>query len=118
MKLHSLFAVAVMSFGLGTVSSYAEEAEKNYYPYPHMFVGVQGGVQNTFNSDFNNWKTFTPTASLSFGGYFNKFFGARLHFNGVWDKGCASTVLTHETEYFNYNYLTTNVDALMGCSIN
>ncbi len=108
-----MFAVAVMSFGLGTASSFAEETEKNYYPYPHMFVGVQGGVQNTFNKDYNNWKTFTPTASLSFGGYFNKFLGARLHFNGVWDKGCASTVLTQETKYFNYNYLTTSADALI-----
>ena len=107
-----MFTVAIMSFGLGT-AAFAEDAEKDYYPYPHMFVGVQGGVQNTFNKNYNNWKTFTPTASLSFGGYFNKFFGARLHFNGIWDKGCASTVLTNETKYFNYNYLTTSADALI-----
>ena len=110
MKMRNLLALAAMAFAF---TSYAEEKEKDYYPYPHMFVGVQGGVQNTFNNNYNNWKTFTPTASLSFGGYFNNFFGARLHFNGAWDKGCASTVLTNQTKYFDYNYLTTSADALI-----
>ena len=112
MKMRNLLALAAAIVGFATVSN-AQETEKSYYPYPYMFVGVQGGVQNTFNNDYNNWKTFTPTASLSFGGYFNKFLGARLHFNGIWDKGSASTVIGNETKHFNYNYLTTNADALI-----
>ena len=112
MKMRNLLALAAAIVGFATVSN-AQETEKSYYPYPYMFVGVQGGVQNTFNNDYNNWKTFTPTASLSFGGYFNKFLGARLHFNGIWDKGSASTVIGNETKHFNYNYLTTSADALI-----
>jgi hypothetical protein len=81
-----------------------------------MFVGVQGGVQNTFNNSFNNWKTFTPTASLSFGGYFNKIVGSRLHFNGIWDKGSAQYLSLKEKPYsgkFDYKYLTTSADVLV-----
>lgn len=78
-----------------------------------MFVGVQGGVQNTFNNSFNNWKTFTPTASLSFGGYFNKVVGSRLHFNGIWDKGSARYLQGNGSTQFDYKYLTTSADVLV-----
>ena len=96
-----------------SLSAGAQKKEKNYYEYPHMFVGLQGGVQNTFNGDYNNWKTFTPTASVSFGAFFNNVIGARLHVNGVWDKGCTSTIIGGETKYFNYKYITPSADALI-----
>ena len=54
MKMRNLLALAAAIVGFATVSN-AQETEKSYYPYPYMFVGVQGGVQNTFNNDYNNW---------------------------------------------------------------
>ena len=76
-KFYKLIAAITLAYGFAPTAS-AQKAEKDYEPYPHMFVGVQGGVQNTFNNSFNNWKTFTPTASLSFGGYFNKIVGVKV----------------------------------------
>ena len=112
-KFYKLIAAITLAYGFAPTAS-AQKAEKDYEPYPHMFVGVQGGVQNTFNNSFNNWKTFTPTASLSFGGYFNKIVGSRLHFNGIWDKGSAE-YLNGQTPSakFDYKYLTTSADVLV-----
>ena len=114
-KFYKLIAAITLAYGFAPTAS-AQKAEKDYEPYPHMFVGVQGGVQNTFNNSFNNWKTFTPTASLSFGGYFNKIVGSRLHFNGIWDKGSAQYLSFEEKPYsgkFDYKYLTTSADVLV-----
>ncbi len=111
-KFYNIIAAVGLAYGAVTTVS-AQTAEKDYEPYPHMFVGVQGGVQNTFNNSFNNWKTFTPTASLSFGGYFNKVVGSRLHFNGIWDKGSARYLQGNGSTQFDYKYLTTSADVLV-----
>ena len=55
-KFYKLIAAVGLIYGIAAPAS-AQKAEKDYEPYPHMFVGVQGGVQNTFNNSFNNWKT-------------------------------------------------------------
>ena len=60
------FTLALVMLGVAVALS-AQKKEKDYELYPHWFVGVHGGVQNTFNNEFNNWKTFTPSASVSFG---------------------------------------------------
>ena len=112
MKFKKLCVLSLLAFGVMSFAQ-AQNSKKDYEPYPYMFVGVQGGLQDTFNPEFNNWKTFTPTASLSFGGYFNKFLGARLHFNGIWDKSGAMYLNGQEDGHFNYNYLTTNGDVLV-----
>ena len=111
-KFMKMIALVVMAMGV-SASVHAQKAEKDYEPYPYMFVGVQGGVQDTFNPKFNNWKTFTPTASLSFGSYFNQVVGARLHFNGIWDKAGAQLIDYSADKYFNYNYLTSSADVLV-----
>ena len=112
MKFKKLFAVLLVTMCVSAIAN-AQENKKDYEPYPYMFVGVQGGVQDTFNPEFNNWKTFTPTAALSFGGYFNNVVGARLHFNGIWDKAGAGYISGIEDAHFNYNYLTTSADVLV-----
>ena len=109
-KKYLILAVLALSL---PVSVMAQSTEKNYEPYPYLFIGVQGGVQDTFNPEFNNWKTFTPTASLSFGSYFTNVVGARLHFNGIWDKAGAEYFNKSADTHFNYNYLTTSADALI-----
>ncbi len=111
-KLYNIIAAVGLAYGAVTTVS-AQTAEKDYEPFPLLFVGVQGGVQNTFNNSFNNWKTFTPTASLSFGGYFNKVVGSRLHFNGIWDKGSARYLQGNGSTQFDYKYLTTSADVLV-----
>lgn len=103
--------IAVAAMAACTLPAVAQKAE--YEPTPYWFVGVQGGIQDTFNKNFNNWKTITPTAALSFGRFFSSEVGARLNFNGIWNKGAATSVFHKPTAYWNYNYLTTSADILI-----
>ena len=116
-KFTKLVALASIMLSV-SVATNAQTNEKDYEPYPHMFVGVQGGVQNTFNKEFNNWKTFTPTASLSFGSWFIPQVGARLHFNGLWNKSGVDYLDDTEDGHYKYNYLTSSADLLLNlCTI-
>ena len=108
MKKFLILALMAMGFA---APSFAQEEENDLYP--HMFVGVQGGVQDTFNPEFNNWKTFTPTGSISFGSFFNPVVGARLHVNGAWNKSGVDYCTNQADTHYNYNYLTTSGDVLV-----
>ena len=90
------------------LSASAQEAPENYVPYPYAFIGLQGGGQVTF-TDYNNWKLITPTASVSAGMFFTPVVGARLHFNGLWDKGG----LWQNDYRYSYNYLNTDLDLMI-----
>lgn len=107
-KFKHLLAVA-LTIGF-TASVFAQKADdgRDYKPYPHMFVGVQGGGQTTF-TNYNNGKLITPTASLSFGAFFTPVVGARLHFNGAWNKGGIESLNTT----YDYKYLTSNIDLML-----
>jgi len=106
----SIFAILALALATATP---AMAQEKDYEPAPYTFIGIQGGVQNTFNKEFNNWKTFTPTASISVGHYFSPVVGARLHFNGIWDKAGVDHLNSLEDTHYNYNYVTGDVDMLL-----
>ena len=106
------FTLALVMLGVAVTLS-AQKKEKDYELYPHWFVGVHGGVQNTFNNEFNNWKTFTPSASVSFGRWFLPVVGARLHVNGVWNKSGVDFLNGAEDAHYRYNYITPNVDVLV-----
>ena len=84
--------------------------EEKVLVYPQLFVGVQSGIQTTL-TDYNNWKLITPTGSLSLGAFFTPVVGARLHFNGFWNKGG----YYDDTEDFKceYKYLSTNIDLMV-----
>jgi len=92
-----------------------EEKEFEYKPFPHMFVGLQGGAQTTF-TNYDNSKLITPTASVSFGAWFTPVVGARLHVNGAWNKGgldiSSAEGTTINTKY-DYNYITTDLDLMV-----
>ncbi|HBC28229.1 MAG TPA: hypothetical protein DC006_00785 [Prevotellaceae bacterium] len=109
-------ALAFLALGI-TAPAMAQETDSKWADrkvFPRMFVGVQGGVQNTLDTDFDNKKTFTPTAALSLGSYFSPVVGARLNFNGAWNKGTAlSTFSADQTAHYNFNYLTTSADLLV-----
>ena len=116
-KFTKFFALACIMLSVSAVAN-AQSNEKEYEPYPHLFVGLQGGVQDTFNKEFNNWKTFTPTASLSFGSWFIPQVGARLNFNGIWNKSGVDYLDNSEDSYYKYNYLTSSADLLLNlCTI-
>ncbi len=111
-------AVALMMFGLTTASAQTNDESQKLttsrkdwtLTYPQLFFGVQGGGQTTL-TQYNNWKLITPTASFSFGSFFTPVVGARLHFNGIWNKGG----YYDDTEDFKYRYkyLTTNLDLMV-----
>lgn len=110
-NLKFLCAVVLLAVGISLPAS-AQENERDYEAAPYTFIGVQGGVQNTLNNKFNNWKTFTPTAALSLGHFFSPEFGARLNVNGIWNKGCASA-WTSQTGYYKFNDIIASADVLV-----
>lgn len=104
-RLTALLTAALLTAG---ATAQAQETSENYLAYPYGFVGLQGGGQVTF-TDYNNWKLITPTASVSAGMFFTPVVGARLHFNGLWDKGGL-----WQTDYrYDYHYLTTDLDLMI-----
>lgn len=86
------------------------ESSKNYVPYPHAYIGIQGGGQTTF-TDYNNLKLITPTASLSVGVHFTPIIGARVHVNGRWNKSAISAEGI-DVKY-NYKYTTADIDVMI-----
>ena len=107
-QIKKIFAVALLS--VVAISASAQSTEKDYKPFPHMFVGVQGGAQTTF-TDYDQLKLITPTASVYFGGWFTPVVGARLHVNGIWNKGgYDQNGLNFK---YNYKYITPDLDLML-----
>ena len=106
-----LFVAAL--FTVGALSANAQEVTdggKDYKPFPHMFVGIQGGAQTTF-TNYDQLKLITPTASVYFGSWFTSVVGARLHVNGIWNKGgFDDNGLNFK---YDYKYVTTNIDLML-----
>ena len=104
-KILTLAIVAFSAFGTLHAQSAAERL--NYKPAPYMFIGLQGGAQTTF-TNFDQMKLITPTASVSFGAFFTPVVGARLHVNGMWNKGGIKPDFK-----YNYKYITTDLDLML-----
>ena len=106
-------AAATLMLGL-CVPAMAENTSDDgldYKPAPYMFIGLQGGAQTTFSKNYDNLKLITPTASFSFGAFFTPVVGARLHFNGIWNKGgYDENGLNFK---YDYKYMTTNLDLMI-----
>ena len=109
-SLKKLFTVAILAVGTLSASAQATDS-KDYKPFPHMFVGIQGGAQTTF-TDYDQLKLITPTASIYFGGWFTPVVGARLHVNGIWNKGGYNNGIVPDFEY-DYKYITPNLDLML-----
>lgn len=107
------FTVAVSMLGL-CVSAMAENISDDgldFQPAPYMFVGVQGGMQTTFSKNYCDAKLITPTASVSFGAFFTPVVGARLHVNGMWNKGGYDE---NGLDFkYKYKYITTDIDLMI-----
>ena len=115
MQFKNVLAAAALALGV-SVPAGAQTAEDDgldYKPYPHMFVGVQGGAQTTF-TNYDNLKLITPTASVSFGAFFTPVVGARLHFNGWQNKGGFKDA-TQDFKY-DYKYATSDLDLMLNLS--
>ena len=107
-----IFAVALMAMGtLAVQAQEATEGNTEFKPYPHLFVGVQGGAQTTF-TNYDQLKLITPTASVYFGSWFTPVVGARLHVNGIWNKGGYDDGVVPDFKY-DYKYVTTDVDLML-----
>lgn len=108
-RIKNLCAVALLMLGVAATASAQTENEQTL-SYPQLFFGLQGGAQTTF-TNYNNWELIKPTASFSFGSFFTPVIGARLHFNGLWNKG------GYDDGYLNfkykYKYLTSNLDLMV-----
>ena len=115
MQFKNVLAAAALALGV-SVPAGAQTTEDDgldYKPYPHMFVGVQGGAQTTF-TNYDNLKLITPTASVSFGAFFPPVVGARLHFNGWQNKGGFKDA-TQDFKY-DYKYATSDLDLMLNLS--
>lgn len=95
----------------------------DYNPHRYQYIGLQGGVENTFNNYYNMkrepTKTWMPTMSLSYGGFWSRILGARLHFNGMWNKTGIACAGNNKAVFHKYNYITPNADLLINlCNAN
>ncbi|MBQ5722010.1 MAG: OmpA family protein [Bacteroidaceae bacterium] len=115
MQFKNVLAAAALALGVSVpaVAQTTEDDGLDYKPYPHMFVGVQGGAQTTF-TNYDNLKLITPTASVSFGTFFTPVVGARLHFNGWQNKGGFKDA-TQDFKY-DYKYATSDLDLMLNLS--
>ncbi len=122
-----LFTVAFAATMAATpvMAQDAEDDGLDYKPFPHMFIGLQGGAQTTF-TNYDNSKLITPTASLGIGAWFTPVVGARLHVNGLWNQGgIKNSVFTDQEDNFgnpiynvtdnkyDYKYVTTDLDLMI-----
>lgn len=82
---------------------------------PYTFVGVQGGMQNTYNTQFAFGRTWSPSAALSVGHFFSRDLGLRVNFNGSRAKGNAP-FLSAPTKQFKYNQFTTSADVMVNAA--
>lgn len=106
-KVKCLLAYMAVAVGVGTANA-AETDGKDYRPYPHMFVELNGGAQVSFtNYDFA--KLITPNYGVSFGAYFNPVVGARLHVDGYQIKGGIKSV----NDTYEFNAVTGSADLLL-----
>ena len=115
MQFKNVLAAAALALGVSVpaVAQTTEDDGLDYKPYPHMFVGVQGGAQTAF-TNYDNLKLITPTASVSFGAFFTPVVGARLHFNGWQNKGGFKDA-TQDFKY-DYKYATSDLDLMLNLS--
>lgn len=107
-RIKNLCVAALMM--LGIIATASAQTSQKTLSYPQLFVGVQGSGQTTL-TDYNNWKLVTPTASFCFGSFFTPVVGARLHFNGLWNKG--GYVSDTEDFKYDYKYLTSDIDLML-----
>lgn len=107
-----MLACAMLATGI-TAPAWAQESgtvEKDYKPFPHMFVGIQGGAQTTF-TNYDNSKLITPISAVSFGGWFTPVVGSRLHVSGIWNKGGYEGAAGNFK--YDYKYATTDLDLML-----
>lgn len=112
MKDLKCFIAAVITATMVPVVAVAQDYEddsRDYKPFPHMFVSLQGGAQSTI-CDYSMFKLVTPTASVGFGAWFTPVVGARLHVNGIWNKGGYTT---DANRTYDFKYVTTDVDLML-----
>ena len=111
-SIKKLFALALLATGIAAPAMAQESSatEKDYKPFPHMFIGIQGGGQTTF-TNYNNAKLITPNAAVSLGGWFTPVVGSRLHVSGMWNKGGFKG---GDNDYkYDYKYVTTDLDLML-----
>lgn len=106
-RINTLLLAALLLMATALGASAQTITPKDYEPSPYVFVGVQGGVQTTF-TDYDQGKLITPTAAVQVGAMFTPVVGARLHVNGLWNKGGVTGV----GEY-KYKYVNTNIDVML-----
>ena len=102
--------LSLLVLGASVAFGQSSKESKDYKPFPHIFIGVQGGGQTTL-TDYSQSKLITPTASVYVGGWFTSAVGARLHVNGLWNKGGFDNGTTDFK--YKYRYITTDLDLML-----
>lgn len=113
MKRTLRLLTAVCLTALTTFSASAQNAEKDYEPYPYTFIGVQGGGQVTFTNCAID-KLVTPIGAVSIGRFFTPEVGARLNVQGWNNKG--GYKINGNDETYKLKYATTDLDLMLNLS--
>ena len=73
---------AIVACALSCMTASAQE----YVEAPYGFIGVRGGAQTILLKQNGGDMQISPAAGISLGSMFSPYVGARLDFEGVWNK--------------------------------
>ncbi len=108
--MKKLLTIALLAAFSLSAAAQTTEDEIDYKRFPHMFIGIQGGGQTTF-TNYDQLKLITPTASVYFGAWFTPVVGARIHVNGIWNKGGFDD---YGMDFkYDYKYITPDLDLML-----
>ena len=107
LNLKTMLAALLLA-GTATQTALAQtESTTKKAGYPYVFVGVQGGGQETF-TNYQASKLITPIGAVSVGGMFTPVVGARLHVSGINEKGGLKSL----GQTYDYKFVTSNLDLM------
>lgn len=110
MKLKNIMlSVMFLAASLTAAAQEQEQGKIEYEFQKHFFLGVQGGIQNSF-SGYKFGKIISPNAQINFGWQFSKIFGVRLAINAWQSKDGFKTISTDQVDYWKFNYVAPSVD--------
>lgn len=99
------------------MSAFAQGSTKEDWAAPYWWVGLQGGVASTINSNNYKFGKAAPTGSIALGYMIAPEAGLRLHANAPL-KSSGVEYTTHGNSPYNLSYVTADLDALINlCTI-
>ncbi len=111
MKRNFILAVAIFLLGMTCTAQAQNGGNKDYYAYPHTYIGIQGGAHTTL-TDYDALKLISPIGAFSIGHNFSPILGARLQAVGWKNMGGIKAL----NKTYSYDNVTAGLDLMFNIS--